>query len=65
MAEVFTEQDLRIMKERSIDPETGLEHLEILRQGTPYVKLIRPATIGDGVISIPDSLRHFHKKPSP
>ena len=57
MAEVFTEQDLRIMKSRSIDPETGLEHLEILRQGTPYVKLIRPATIGDGVISIPDSLR--------
>ena len=59
MSGVFNKQDLELMQSRGIEAETSLEQLQLLKQGTPYVKLVRPAIPGDGIFSTPNNMHDF------
>jgi hypothetical protein len=47
------------LKQHNIEPQKTLEQLQILTNGKEYVKLDRPATLGDGIIKIPIE-KHEH-----
>jgi hypothetical protein len=49
---VFSEEDLRAMSARGIDPAEALHQLEIFRRGVAPSRLLRPARVGDGIVQI-------------
>lgn len=49
----FTPADLDRLRERGIAPEEALRQLALLREPPRALQLDRPATIGDGVVRIP------------
>ena len=48
----FTREDIEFAASRGITVEGLMEQLEIFRRGTPYVRLLRPCTVGDGILQI-------------
>lgn len=53
----FSDEDLKAIAARGIDVEEVLGQLETFRRGTKPLRLIRPASIGDGIIAIPPEER--------
>lgn len=49
---MFTEKDLRQLKEKGISTEMVQDQVQKFEKGFPYVKLAAPATPGDGIIQI-------------
>ncbi len=52
---MLTEKDMIAIKERGSDPETVLKQLENFRNGFPFLQIIKPATVSDGVTTLSDS----------
>ncbi|MFC1884005.1 DUF4301 family protein [Thermodesulfobacteriota bacterium] len=59
---LFTSKDMKHMKSRGIDPERLLEQIDTFKKGHPYLKLVRPCTLGDGITSIPDADLKYYVK---
>ncbi len=56
---MFTQDDIKFAASRGITEEDLLEQVEIFRRGTPYVRLLRPCTVGDGIIRIEEDEREL------
>jgi len=52
---IFTEKDLKQMATLGITAAEVRAQLEFFQQGIPFQKLIRPCTVGDGIIKISNS----------
>ncbi|MBW1679797.1 MAG: DUF4301 family protein, partial [Deltaproteobacteria bacterium] len=52
---VFNDDDLKQIKGLGITEEKVWSQIEIFKKGSAYLKLKRPCTVGDGIISIPES----------
>lgn len=65
---MFTEYDLESMKARGIERETVERHIDLFTKGASHMKLVRPATIGDGIVRLSSSrIEYFiklHRKAS-
>ena len=46
---VFNDNDRRQMRNLGIQEEKAISQIEMLKKGTPYMKLDRPCRIGDGI----------------
>jgi len=46
---MLTEKDIIAIRGRGSDPETVLKQLAYFRNGFPYLQIIKPATVGDGI----------------
>jgi hypothetical protein len=57
---LFSERDLKQIKETGLTPEKVLSQIESFKKGFPYARLNRPCTLGDGihVLSRPDLDRY-------
>ena len=54
---MLTPKDLQQLAERNVTEEQVERQVAQLKRGTAYVKLIRPATIGDGILRMsPDQI---------
>jgi hypothetical protein len=49
---VFSEEDLRAMSAREIDPAEALRQLDIFRRGVAPSRLLRPARVEEGIVQI-------------
>lgn len=49
---MFTRYDIEQMHEKGITPEMVEEQIQLFKKGFPYMKLVKPATIGDGIIRL-------------
>ena len=47
---MFTSEDLRQIAEHGLTPEAVERQIEHFRRGFPYLKVVRAASPGDGVI---------------
>ncbi|MGV8090792.1 MAG: DUF4301 family protein [Mangrovibacterium sp.] len=52
---MLTEKDMIAIRERGSDPETVLKQLENFRNGFPFLQIIKPATVGDGITRLSDA----------
>lgn len=57
MSAIFTDDDLRQMEELGISEEEARRQLELFRDPPPPVRLDRPATVGDGILKLPQERR--------
>jgi hypothetical protein len=48
----FTKDDLNQIRRIGTTPEKVLSQIDLFKKGTPYLKLVRPCTAGDGIRSI-------------
>lgn len=55
MDEMLTERDRQEILARGISPEEIDAQIEIFKKGIPPVKLVRPCTLGDGIITIAEA----------
>ena len=46
---LWTENDLRQIRERGLTLEEVMDQIEIFRRGFPFVRLLRPCTVGKGI----------------
>ncbi|UZR93494.1 DUF4301 family protein [Chondrinema litorale] len=51
----FSDTDLSQLQSLGIKTETAGEQIENFKKGFPFLKLIKPATIGDGILKLDDS----------
>lgn len=51
---MFTRQDIEQMQRKGIVPEMVEEQIQSFKKGFPFMKLVKPATIGDGIIRLDD-----------
>lgn len=51
---MFTPQDIEQMQRKGILPEMVEEQIQSFKKGFPFMKLVKPATIGDGIIRLDD-----------
>ena len=49
---VFKEQDIKQMRALGIDQEKASEQLRLISKGAAYARLLRPATIADGIVRL-------------
>jgi hypothetical protein len=49
---MFTQQDLFQVKSKGIEPDRILKQLKQFHNGFPYIRLLRPATDGDGLLKL-------------
>ena len=49
---MFTDQDLQQLSERNIAENQVLQQVAQLKRGTQFVQLMRPATLGDGILRL-------------
>ena len=49
---MFTPQDLKQIEQHGLSVESVERQLENFRKGFPYLKIIRSARVGDGIVSI-------------
>lgn len=54
---VFSDQDRRQIREHGLTEQQIAEQLALFEKGTPYVTLVRPCTVGDGILRFD---RHMH-----
>ena len=52
---MFTTQDLDLIKRKGMSLATIEENLKRFETGFPYLKVVAPATIGNGVIKLTNS----------
>ena len=50
--ELLTPSDQQVMISQGITEETIAAQLALFRRGTPWIKLRRPCTIGDGIVAL-------------
>ncbi len=53
---MLNEKDFLQLKERNVSEDQVNQQVAQLKRGTKYVQLIRPATIGDGILRLDDGL---------
>ena len=53
-AKIFTEEDLEQIRNHGLSVEAVLRQLEQLNNPPPYLQLVRPCTVGDGIDKIDD-----------
>jgi hypothetical protein len=53
---MLTEKDLSQLSERNITENQVLQQVAQLKRGTQYVQLMRPATLGDGILRLDEEL---------
>lgn len=51
---IFSEKDLKVIKDRGADPEEILRQAEIFTRGFSYANLLRPCRIDDGIKRLSD-----------
>ena len=51
---MLTEKDLQQLSERNITENQVIQQVAQLKRGTQYVQLMRPATLGDGILRLDD-----------
>ena len=51
---LFTERDIEHMNARGIDPGKVSKQIEIFKKGASFLRIVRPCTLGDGILSIPE-----------
>ena len=51
----FSDTDLSQLQSLGIQTETAEEQIENFKKGFPFLKLIKPATIGDGILKLDES----------
>ena len=49
---MLTEKDLQQLSERNINENQVIQQVAQLKRGTQYVQLMRPATLGDGILRL-------------
>ena len=54
---MFTERDLNELAARGITREEALRQLQLLQQPSSTLRLVRPCTIGDGIVRLEE---HSH-----
>ena len=63
---MFTDKDLKQLKEKGIDISTVEKQLENFKKGFPYINLVAPATIGNGITVFDDEeikkYENYYKK---
>lgn len=52
---LFKSEDLQQIKDRGAVPENILSQIETFRKGISFARLLKPCTIGDGLIVIPET----------
>lgn len=52
---MLTEKDMIAIKDRGSDPETVLKQLDNFRNGFPFLQIIKPAIVGDGITTLTNS----------
>lgn len=57
---MFNKNDLRQIKAKGIELLKIEKQINFFREGFPFIKLIRPATINDGIISLNDEIRTIY-----
>ncbi|MEA3504498.1 MAG: DUF4301 family protein [Bacteroidota bacterium] len=55
--EVFSEKDLKQIKDKNITIDNIKEQLNNFEKRFPFIKLVKPATVGDGVVSFSEEER--------
>lgn len=59
---LFSPEDLQTMRCLGIDPTVATAQLELIRRGVPPLRLIRPATVGDGIRRLsPEQERSYRR----
>ncbi len=48
----FSEQDQEVILREGLTEEGVLKQLDVFKRGVPHVNLLRPCTVGDGIVSI-------------
>ena len=65
---MFTGNDLELMKAREIAIETAERYIDLLKRGAVHMNLVRPATIGDGIVRLSslqiEEFAKLHRKAS-
>ncbi len=61
---MFSEKDIKDIEARGSNPTLVTEQIENFKKGFPYLKIIQPATIGNGILKldeaeIEESVRYF------
>jgi hypothetical protein len=56
---MLTQKDLAQLQAKGIRPEVISKQLDQFQKGFPFIRLVRPATPGDGLISLPDRERAY------
>jgi len=51
---MLTKLDLKQLEERGITPQQVEGYMRMFREGFPFLPIERPATVGDGIISLED-----------
>ena len=62
---MFSEEDIQQITERGLTVEAVRDQIDRFQTGYPFLKMIRPATIGDGIIKVTEPNNHiddFHKQ---
>lgn len=54
---MLTEKDIQQLSERNVTENQVLQQVAQLKRGTQYVQLMRPATLGDGILRVDDELK--------
>ena len=49
---MFTEDDLKQIKERNLSVEQIESQLESFRKGFPFLKIVSAATVGNGIVKL-------------
>ncbi|MGM9864165.1 MAG: DUF4301 family protein, partial [Lepagella sp.] len=52
----FSKSDLAAIKEHGKTPEQVNDELEMIRNGFPFLEIVRPATPGDGIFTLDTSM---------
>ncbi len=52
---MFTQQDLELFNEKGMSPEEIEKQLESFKKGFPWLKIVRPAVTGDGIVRVSEN----------
>ncbi|MGL4292293.1 MAG: DUF4301 family protein [Bacteroidales bacterium] len=59
---MFTQEDLELLKKKGISSEKAESQLNDFKQGFPYLKLKAPASIGHGILLIPEDEKDHYRQ---
>ena len=54
---MFSDQDLAQLRDRGTSREVAEQQITNFQEGFPYLQLVKPATIDDGIVAVPDDAR--------